>query len=54
MMRGRPPAVGCAAVAGDDRRQAHEDELERRIAEWTREWDAEALMVALQGVSSGS
>src|SRR5262249_38287252 len=36
-------------------RRAHEDELERRIAEWTREWDAEALMQALQaaGVPAG-
>jgi crotonobetainyl-CoA:carnitine CoA-transferase CaiB-like acyl-CoA transferase len=49
------------AWTADDRfatlrgRQAHEDELERRIAEWTRRWDAEALMEALQaaGVPAG-
>jgi benzylsuccinate CoA-transferase BbsF subunit len=49
------------AWTGDERfatihgRQAHEDELERRVAEWTRGWDAEALMVALQaaGVPAG-
>lgn len=49
------------AWTGDERfatmrgRQAHEDELERRIAEWTRGWDAEALMEALQaaGVPAG-
>jgi crotonobetainyl-CoA:carnitine CoA-transferase CaiB-like acyl-CoA transferase len=46
--------MGSPAWTADQRfatllgRQAHEDELERRIAEWTREWDAEALMVALQ------
>jgi benzylsuccinate CoA-transferase BbsF subunit len=36
-------------------RKAHEDELERRIAEWTRGWDASALMQALQaaGVPAG-
>ena len=36
-------------------RKAHEDELERRLGEWTSRWDAHALMRALQqaGVPAG-
>jgi benzylsuccinate CoA-transferase BbsF subunit len=53
--------MGSPAWTADERfatirgRKAHEDELERRIAEWTRDWDAEALMEALQaaGVPAG-
>ena len=44
----RPAWTGDERFATLRARQAHEDELERRLAEWTREWDAEALMEALQ------
>jgi benzylsuccinate CoA-transferase BbsF subunit len=36
-------------------RKAHEDELEQRLGEWTRQWEAQALMHTLQqaGVPAG-
>jgi benzylsuccinate CoA-transferase BbsF subunit len=54
-------AMGSPAWTADDRlatmlgRKAHEDELERRVAEWTRGWEAQALMRTLQaaGVPAG-
>jgi benzylsuccinate CoA-transferase BbsF subunit len=51
----RPAWTGDERFATMRGRQAHEDELERRIAEWTRDRDAEALMIALQaaGVPAG-
>ena len=51
----RPAWTGDERFATLRGRQAHEDELERRIAEWTRPWDAEALMIALQaaGIPAG-
>lgn len=54
-------AMGSPLWTQDERfatmrgRKADEDELERRVGEWTRGWDARALMHALQtaGVPAG-
>ena len=53
-MAGALPRDGHPSWTRDERfatllaRKAHEDELERRLGEWARGWDAHALMRTLQ------